>query len=141
MIGWPGKWPWKNHSVAVTDFRPTIRLASTSYSTMRSTSRNGQRCGMSFSIWLVVRIVSFLGADSVTWRLLGALCGGSAIAGGDERSAADAIEQIRCHLAVDEHLVGEDRTVQFDVGRDAVHEQLSQRGVAAGDCLGPIRGP
>src|ERR1035437_9645443 len=57
MIGWPGKCPWKNHSVAVPDLRPTIRFASASYSTIRSTSRNGQRCGISFSIWRVVRMV------------------------------------------------------------------------------------
>ena len=54
MTGRPGKWPWKNHSVAVTALSPTIRSASGSYSTIRSTSRNGQRCGMSASISRVV---------------------------------------------------------------------------------------
>jgi hypothetical protein len=37
---------------------------------MRSTRRKGQRCGMSFSIWRVVRIGSLVAADSVTGRLL-----------------------------------------------------------------------
>ena len=54
ITGSPGKWPWKNHSVAVTALIPTIRCASGSYSTIRSTRRNGQRCGMSPSISRVV---------------------------------------------------------------------------------------
>src|SRR3954451_3106293 len=54
MTGSPGKGPAKNHSYAVTAFCPTIRLASTSYSTIRSTSRNGHRCGMRASISRVV---------------------------------------------------------------------------------------
>ncbi len=54
MTGSPGKWPWKNHSVAVTALTPTMRCASGSYSSIRSTSRNGQRCGMSASISRVV---------------------------------------------------------------------------------------
>src|SRR5450759_4352055 len=112
MIGWPGKWPWKNHSVAVTDLSPTMRLASTSYSTMRSTRRKGQRCGISFSIWRVVRMTSLV---SDTGRLLvggGRRAGGSAIAGGDERSAADSVEQVRRHGTIDEDLVGEDGAMQ-----------------------------
>src|SRR5215213_9195299 len=52
MTGRPGKWPWKNHSVAVTALIPTIRFSAGSYSTMRSTSRNGQRCGIRPSISL-----------------------------------------------------------------------------------------
>src|SRR6185369_17276720 len=56
--GRPGKWPWKNHSVAATPLIPTIRFASASYSTIRSTSRIGQRCGIRASIsaveWIVV---------------------------------------------------------------------------------------
>jgi len=55
---------WKNHSVAVTDLSPTIRLASASYSTIRSTSRNGQRCGISCSICRVVRMGALLAALS-----------------------------------------------------------------------------
>jgi hypothetical protein len=54
MTGTPGKWPWKNHSVAVTPLSPTIRCAAGSYSTMRSTSRKGQRWGISVSISRVV---------------------------------------------------------------------------------------
>src|SRR3954451_24252803 len=50
ITGNPGKWPWKNHSVAVTALIPTIRFAPGSYSMIRSTSRNGQRCGISASI-------------------------------------------------------------------------------------------
>src|SRR5688500_6491882 len=46
MTGRPGKWPWKNHSVAVTALMPTMRFSAGSYSTMRSTRRNGQRCGI-----------------------------------------------------------------------------------------------
>ena len=64
MTGRPGKWPWKNHSVAVTPLIPTIRFASASYSTIRSTRRNGQRCGISASISRVVWIVA--GGASVT---------------------------------------------------------------------------
>src|SRR6185437_13894404 len=40
MIGCPGKWPWKNGSLIVTFFRPTMRLPG-SISSTRSTSRNG----------------------------------------------------------------------------------------------------
>ena len=61
MTGRPGKWPWKNHSVAVTPLIPTIRFASASYSTIRSTSRNGQRCGISASISRVVWMGSVTG--------------------------------------------------------------------------------
>ena len=53
MTGRPGKWPWKNHSVAVTALIPTIRFSAGSYSTIRSTRRNGQRCGMRPSITVV----------------------------------------------------------------------------------------
>src|SRR6185369_646206 len=65
ITGRPGKWPWKYHSLAVTPLIPTMRLASASYSTMRSTSRNGQRCGMSDSISRVVWMGSVTG-DSRT---------------------------------------------------------------------------
>jgi hypothetical protein len=50
----------------------TIRLASASYSTIRSMSRNGQRCGISASIsrtvWIVVGTAGgeAVGAASVT---------------------------------------------------------------------------
>ena len=40
MIGWPGKWPWKNGSLIVTFLIPTIRLVP-STSMIRSTSRKG----------------------------------------------------------------------------------------------------
>src|ERR1035437_1076142 len=139
-IGWPGKWPWKNHSVAVTDFSPTIRLASTSYSTIRSTRRNGQRCGISFSIWRVVRMIS-LATGSVTGRLL--VSGGdvSAVAGGDEWRAADSVEEAGRHLAIDEDLVGQNGAMQLGVGGEAIDEQFAQRGVAPSDGLGPIGRP
>src|ERR1019366_10486369 len=54
MTGSPGKWPWKNHSVALTALIPTIHRAPSSYSMIRSTRRNGQRCGISPSISRVV---------------------------------------------------------------------------------------
>src|SRR6187431_3022388 len=66
MTGSPGKWPWKNHSVAVTPLSPTIRFASASYSTIRSTSRNGQRCGISASISRVLWTVP-AGASVSGW--------------------------------------------------------------------------
>src|SRR4051794_3712208 len=54
ITGSPGKWPAKNHSVAVTALSPTMRWADGSYSTIRSTSRNGWRCGIRRSISRVV---------------------------------------------------------------------------------------
>src|SRR5450759_2447442 len=139
MIGWPWKWPWKNHSVAVTDLRPTMRLAAGSYSTIRSTSRNGQRCGMSFSISRVERTVAT--AVSVT---LGSSSGGrarSAARGGDERRGANTIEQVRGHAAIHEDLVREDGAVQLDVRCDPVDEQLAQRGFAPSDRRRSIGAP
>ena len=60
ITGRPGKWPWKNHSVAATPLIPTIRFASASYSTIRSTRRIGQRCGIRAWIsaveWIVVQL-------------------------------------------------------------------------------------
>src|SRR5579884_2900824 len=56
ITGRPGKWPWKYHSAPVTAFSPTIRRASGSYSTIRSTRRKGQRWGMSFWISALVRM-------------------------------------------------------------------------------------
>src|SRR5512140_211507 len=49
MIGCPGKCPWKNGSLIVTFLMPTI-LFPGSNSTIRSTSRNGYRCGNSSMI-------------------------------------------------------------------------------------------
>src|ERR1035437_8017125 len=131
MIGWPGKWPWKNHSVAVTDLSPTIRLAAGSYSTIRSTSRNGQRCGRSCWISRVERMVVW--AVSVT---VGSSIGGlarSAARCGDEGGGANAIEQVRGHAAIDEDLVREDGAVQFDVRGNTVDQQLAQRCFAPSD--------
>ena len=63
MTGSPGKCPPKNHSVAVTALRPTIRWASASYSTMPTTRRNGQRCGI--SAWISL----------LEWMVAGVACG------------------------------------------------------------------
>src|SRR5664279_1255534 len=140
MIGWPGKWPWKNHSVAVTDLRPTIRFASASYSTIRSTSRNGQRCGSNFSIWRVVRMVVLVAAVSVTggsWVRVAGL----AVARGDERGAAYSVQQAGGHLAIDKDLIGKDGSMQLDVGDDAVHEQLAEGRIGPSNSQGPVWGP
>ncbi len=141
MTGRPGKWPWKNHSVAVTALIPTIRFASGSYSTIRSTSRNGQRCGMSASISRVVWIVVGAGppeaeaeasgsagaveASAASWSVTGgSMCaegkgksdgsGGplsSAFRRGKEGGAADPVEQVGRHPALEEGLVAQEGAV------------------------------
>ena len=54
ITGKSGKWPWKNGSSLVTFLIPTMR--SGSISTMRSTSRNGERCGRMARISLISRM-------------------------------------------------------------------------------------
>src|SRR5438874_8984742 len=49
MIGRPGKWPGKNGSLMVTFFKPRPRCPG-SISSIRSTRRNGKRCGRRVSI-------------------------------------------------------------------------------------------
>src|SRR5438094_200674 len=44
ITGWPGKWPAKYGSFTVTVFRP-VHFVSPSKPRMRSTIRNGKRCG------------------------------------------------------------------------------------------------
>src|SRR3990172_11640025 len=136
MTGKPGKWPWKNHSVAVTPFWPTIRCAAASYSTMRSTSRNGQRCGMSASISRVVWIVS------VTCRSPSPRPSRrGARRGGEERGAADAIEEVRRDATLEERLVLEQGPVDLDVRRQAVDDELAERRLRTHDRRRPIRTP
>src|SRR5689334_15206553 len=161
ITGSPGKWPWKNHSVAVTPLRPTIRFASASYSTIRSTSRNGQRCGINASISRVVWTVpgwasgSVAGvgggavAVSVTWdsKSSGQVCRatgwprGRVLAGThsrpcrgrEDRRSADPVEQVRRHLAVEEGVRSEQRPVDRDVRHDALEQEVVERDAGPGD--------
>src|SRR3954454_18278263 len=148
ITGRPGKWPWKYHSLAVTPLMPTIRLASWSYSTIRSTSRNGQRCGINASISRVVWMVSVTGSS----RAGRVQCGGAGQrhasrcvqvctpgqvrafrpgAGSRRRSkerlAADAVEQVRGHPAGEERLVRQHRLVDRDVRHEAFDDDLIER--------------
>src|SRR3990170_6434227 len=117
---------------------PTIRFASASYSTIRSTMRIGQRCGMSASISRVVWTVS------VTGRLRFGLgsSGGSGPGGGrQEGGAPEPVEEVRRHPAVEECLVEEQRLVDLDVRREAVHDELVESSPAASDRGRPVRSP
>src|SRR6185369_9805285 len=156
ITGRPGKWPWKYHSLAVTPLIPTIRFASASYSTMRSTSRNGQRCGISASISRVEWMVSVTG-DS---RTGGGQCGWSpprrarrsvqvcttspgsrSRRRGEECRAPDAVEQVRGHPSLEERLVRQERLVDRDVGDEAIDDQLVECDPATGDRGRPVRAP
>src|SRR5690242_19750632 len=158
ITGRPGKCPAKYHSDEVMPLIPTIRLASGSYSTMRSTSRNGWRCGISSWIWAVVRMVSVTG-DSGGFDPSSLAAGGACQrdgvcrsasteprwsgAGGrrKERGAAHPIEQVRGHPALEEGLGGEQRLVDVDVRREAVDHQLLEGDPTAGDGRRPVRTP
>ena len=61
--------------------------------------------------------------------------------GGEEGRAADAIEQVRRHPALQERLVLEQRPVDLDVRRDALDEQLLERRAAARDRRRAVRAP
>src|SRR5918995_1671394 len=159
--GSPGKCPWKNHSVAVTALRPTMRRPSGSYASIRSTSRNGQRCGMSRSMSAVDSVV---GGASVT-SISSGVSGGSVAArddrtggscaglhrappgsgrpggGGREGRAAHAVEQVRRERSVDERLGPEQRLVDGGVGHEAVDHQLVERHAAARDGARAIWSP
>src|SRR5665811_468366 len=150
MTGIPGKWPWKNHSVAVTALRPTIRRASASYSSIRSTSRNGQRCGISASISRVVWMASVttgsaagVGKSSGKSGMSGGAAGrgGSSAPRGEERRGPDAIDQVRGHPALDERGVLQEGAVEGTVRDDAVHDQLVEGGLGAGDRGRPVMPP
>src|SRR5215212_9416109 len=160
MTGRPGKWPWKNHSVAATPLMPTIRFAASSYSTMRSTRRIGQRCGINASISRVEWIVAgFVGAASATgavavsvtgnsmglgsvWRPRGSACG-RACAGTQARSHSggrreeggrtDPVEEIRRHPPLQERLARQQRLVDRNVRHEALDEQLVECDTAAFD--------
>src|SRR4029079_12435908 len=169
MTGRPGKWPWKNHSVAVTPLSPTIRFASASYSTIRSTRRNGQRCGISDSIsrvvWTVPGWASGSGgagggavgiAVSVTGssRSSGQVCPAMSVRRvsvvadthmgsapralrprgcRENRRAADAVEEVRRHLALEERVRGEQRPVDRHVRDHALEQEVVERAPRPGD--------
>src|SRR4051794_20931982 len=155
ITGNPGKCPWKYHSPAVTPLIPTIRLASASYSTMRSTSRNGQRCGISASISRVVWMVSVTG-DSMGGGQCGRSEPGRAARSvqvcttrrgsrsrrrGEECRAPDAVEQVRRHPTLQERVVGQQRLMDRDVRHQPVDDQLVERDAATGDGGRPVRAP
>ena len=171
MTGRPGKWPWKNHSVAVTPLIPTIRFASASYSTIRSTSRNGQRCGISAcdlagrvdgrrsraSVRVGRRLRSVAAPVSARRRSRSerdGLCrcarprdGGPRTAqrarrGGQERRAPDPVEQVRRHPALEEGLV--ERAApggSTTLVTTPSTTQLVEGHAAAGDGGRPVRAP
>src|SRR5258708_15148921 len=114
--GRPGKWPFAHQSDAVIAFVPTIRFAAASYSTMRSTIRIGQRCGISASISRVVWTIS----------LTRGLRRRSRVGRGQEGRAADPIQQVRGHPAFEEDVVPEERPMDLDVRRQPFDEQLVQ---------------
>src|SRR3954451_1334647 len=158
--GSPGEWPWKNHSLAVTPLMPTIRFAAASYSTILSTNRKGQRCGIRASISRVVWTVSVTGSS----RAIRGECGGSvrrhtsrsvqvctatsrAPPGsrtrrrGQEGLAADAIEHVRRHPTGKERFVLEHRLVDGHVGDQALDDKLVEGHPRAGDRRRPVRPP
>src|SRR5258705_13382945 len=166
ITGNPGKCPWKYHSLAVTPLIPTIRLASASYSTIRSTSRNGQRWGISASISRVEWMVSVTG-DSRTgggqcrrsghrraaWSVQVCIqivprglpatgsAGSRSRRRGEECRAPDAVEQVRRHPTLQERVVGQQRLVDRHVGDQAIDHQFVERDATAGDGSRPVRAP
>src|SRR4051794_17623793 len=140
--GSAGKWPWKNHSLAVTPLMPTIRFASASYSTIRSTNRKGQRCGIRASISRVVWMVSVTGSSRAgrgqcglsVWRHTSRsvqVCTATSCPPGSrtgsrsqEGFAADAVEHVRRHPAGKERLVLEHRLVDGHVRDQALDDEL-----------------
>ena len=144
MTGSDGKWPWKNHSDAVTPLIPTIRLASASYSTIRSTSRNGQRCGISAWIsavvWIVVSaLVVVMGSSGLVGssvaaavvRMRAGLCRyarrsrpSPARGRSQERGAPNPIEEVRRHPTLQECFVEQHGLVDRDVRREPVNDEL-----------------
>src|SRR3954470_13735203 len=131
---------------------PTMRLESASYSTIRSTNRKGQRCGISASISRVVWMVSVTDSS----RAGRGQCGGSAWRHtsrsvqvctttfrdppgsrtrrrGQEGLAPDTIEHVRRHPAREEGLVLEHRLVDGDVRDQALDHQLVECDARTGD--------
>src|SRR3954454_2240099 len=96
MTGRPGKCPWKNHSVAVTALMPTIRFSAGSYSTIRSTRRNGHRCGMSPSMILVENGAAIEGSAPMVWVVAsvtaGSGCGRDECAAGRPDATRDSMQ-------------------------------------------------
>src|SRR5439155_4369488 len=130
MTGRPGKWPCAHHSVAVTPLMPTIRFASGSYSTIRSTISIGQRCGISASISRVEWIVPWKGVSAIPGAGVGlarvSVIGTSSRSRRrcEERPAPHPVEEVRRHVAVEEGLVPEECLVDLDVRREALDEEL-----------------
>src|SRR3954468_8670700 len=155
-----GKWPWKNPSLAVTPLMPTIRFASASYSTILSTNRKGQRCGIRASISRIVWTVSVTGSSRAgrgecgggVWRATSRsvqVCtatsrpppGSRTRRRGQEGLAADAIEHVRRHPTGEERFVLEHRLVDGHVGDQALDDQLVEGDPRAGDGRRPVRPP
>ncbi len=74
---------------------------------MRSTSRNGQRCGISFWIWLALSTTPSRRRASVASvnAILLSHAGSGGAGGGQKGGAADAIEQVGGELTVKEGTV------------------------------------
>ena len=142
MTGRPGKWPWAHHSVAVTPLIPTIRFASASYSTIRSTMRIGQRCGMSASISRVVWTVSVTGGlrFGSVWRCVGVEVRSGRRPPGRRRSPTRSrrFVVIRPSRKVS---LSEQRLVDLDVRGEAVDDELVEGGPAALRSRSPGPGP
>ena len=144
MTGRPGKWPWKNHSVAVTPLSPTIRFASgvvldDPVDEEERPAMRDQRLDLAGRVDRRRRGVAAaavaggghgvghgssgasVAVSPLRGRRRGVVCrsasrgaanGASRSRGGrEERGAADAVEQVRRHPALEERLVGEQRPV------------------------------
>ena len=158
MTGRPGKWPWKNHSVAVTPLIPTIRFASASYSTIRSTSRNGQRCGIRRLDLAgrmdrcsvtggsgAVRALSLAASGAPQRRTVvcryapshaHARAAAARKAALPTRSRRFVVIRPSRNVSLREH-----RLVDGDVGRQALDDELVEGDAAAGDGGRPVRAP
>src|SRR5664279_2137215 len=107
---------------------------------LRSTSRNGQRCGMSFWIWVAVSRIAG-GGVSVMVSLSFPMMTDSAPGGRQERSAAHTVEQVGGEHAIHEWLAVDDRPVECDVGHDALHDQLVEGDPGTLDSGGAVLAP
>src|SRR3954468_14885440 len=166
MTGRSGKWPWKYHSVAVTAFSPRMYWRAGSYSTIRSTIRIGQRCGISFWISAVDRTTpsrcSGLSALPVPWAAGGvgdvstpirSVAGASVKKASwhshrsgrgrrvQERGAADPVEQIGCEFSAEEGFVLQQGSMQRQVRHQTVNNYLVECVARASDRLVPVTAP